>query len=67
MTDDQVVPLDDRMAYIRDRYAKTRELRKQFNILWNQTRVLEKRLFAYLTFHPDIIPPALLDAALLTP
>ena len=64
---DQVVPLDDRMAYIKDRYAKTREHRKQFNILWDQTRVLEKRLFAYLTFHPDIIPPALLDAALLTP
>lgn len=63
---DQVVPLDDRMAYILDRYAKTREHRKQFSILWDQTRVLEKRLFSYLRFHPDIIPPALLEAALPT-
>jgi putative nucleotidyltransferase with HDIG domain len=64
---DRVVPLDDRMAYILKRYAKTGERRRLFNILWDQTRVLEKRIFAYLTFHPDIIPPDLLDAALLTP
>jgi uncharacterized protein len=63
---DRVVPLDDRMAYIRDRYARTREYRKQLDILWHQTRELEKRLFSYLTFHPDIIPPNLLEAALPT-
>lgn len=61
---DRVVPLDDRMAYIRDRYARTKEHRRLLNILWDQTRVLEKRLFSYLTFHPDIIPPNLLEAAL---
>ena len=63
---DRVVPLDDRMTYILHRYAKTQEHRRQLKILWDQTRVLEKRLFSYLTFHPDIIPPALLDAALPT-
>jgi putative nucleotidyltransferase with HDIG domain len=63
---DRVVPLDDRMTYILNRYAQTRELRKQFTILWDQTRVLEKRLFSYLSFHPDIIPPTLIEAALPT-
>jgi putative nucleotidyltransferase with HDIG domain len=61
---DQVVPLHDRMTYILNRYAKTREHRKQFDVLWNHTRVLEKRIFSYLNFHPDIIPPTLIDAAL---
>jgi putative nucleotidyltransferase with HDIG domain len=61
---DRIVPLDDRMTYIMKRYAKTKERRELLNILWDQTRVLEKRLFSYLTFPPDIIPPGLLEAAL---
>jgi hypothetical protein len=52
------------MAYILERYAKTQRHRELLNTLWEDTRVLEKRLFSYLDFHPDIIPPALLAAAL---
>lgn len=63
---DQIVPLDERMAYIQRRYAHTQKRRELLKILWDQSRVLEKRLFSYLTFHPDIIPPSLLAAAMPT-
>lgn len=62
---DRIVPLDDRMMYILKRYAKTKKHKELLHTLWEHTRVLEKRLFSYLNFHPDVIPPSLLEAALL--
>jgi uncharacterized protein len=53
---DQVVPLDDRMDYILKRYAKTHQRQAQLNHLWDQTRLLEQRLFSHLSFDPDTIP-----------
>ena len=50
---DHVVPLDDRMAYILHRYAKTAEHRALLQQLWDRTRLLEERLFAQLTFTPE--------------
>jgi uncharacterized protein len=50
---DKVVPLDDRMSYILDRYAKTAERQALLRQLWDQTRMLEDRLFAHLPFTPD--------------
>ncbi len=61
---DRIVSLDDRMTYILNRYAKTKKHRELLQVLWDHTRILEKRLFAYLEFHPDIFPPSLLEAAL---
>ena len=61
---DRIVPLDDRMTYILNRYAKTKKHQELLHTLWEHTRILEKRLFSYLNFHPDIIPPGLLEAAL---
>ena len=52
---DQVVPLDDRMAYILQRYAKTIQRQVLLQELWDQTRLLEQRLFAYLSFTPDLL------------
>jgi uncharacterized protein len=52
---DQVVPLDDRMAYILQRYAKTIQRQVLLQELWDQTRLLEERLFAYLSFTPDLL------------
>lgn len=49
---DQVVPLDDRMDYILKRYAKTPDRRLLLKQVWNQTLLLEQRLFAYLAFEP---------------
>jgi putative nucleotidyltransferase with HDIG domain len=50
---DHIVSLDDRMAYIRDRYAKTGDHREHLKVLWQRTRRLEKRLFSYLAFAPE--------------
>ena len=50
---DRVVLLDERMAYIGERYARTDRHRELFAELWQQTRVLEKRLFSYLSFRPE--------------
>ena len=52
---DKVVPLDERMTYILHRYAKTKDHQDLLKQLWDQTRRLEKRLFAYLAFTPDIL------------
>ena len=49
---DQIVPLDDRMEYILQRYAKTNAHRELLRSIWDQTVMLEERLFAYLTFAP---------------
>jgi uncharacterized protein len=56
---DQVVPLDDRMAYILQRYAATVERKALLQELWNETRLLEQRLFAYLSFTPDFLTVSL--------
>ena len=49
---DQVVPLDDRMSYILQRYAKTEEHRRWLKAVWDQTLRLEERLFSYLAYRP---------------
>jgi uncharacterized protein len=53
---DQIVPLDDRMTYILNRYAKTIQHQARLQELWSQTLLLEKRLFNLLTFTPDALP-----------
>ena len=50
---DKVVPLDERMTYILHRYAKTEKHQALLKTLWDQTRLLEKRLFAHLAFTPE--------------
>ncbi len=52
---DKVVPLDERMTYILHRYAKTKARQEMLKQLWEQTRLLEQRLFAHLNFTPDIL------------
>jgi uncharacterized protein len=50
---DHVVSLDSRMQYILDRYAKTEAHIRHLQVLWQQTRLLETRLFRYLNFEPE--------------
>lgn len=52
---DKVVPLDERMTYILHRYAKTKTRQELLKQLWEQTRLLEQRLFTHLNFTPDIL------------
>ena len=49
---DTIATLDVRMNYILDRYAETVEQRIRIKVLWDQTRLLEERLFGYLSFSP---------------
>lgn len=50
---DKVVPLDDRMTYIMERYARTGAHRQWLMAVWEQTTALESRLFALLELTPD--------------
>ena len=52
---DRIVSLDDRMQYILQRYAKTPERQQLLQQVWEKTRTLEQRLFAYLTFTPELL------------
>ena len=58
---DGIVSLDDRMQYIQDRYAKTVEHKHRIKILWEQTTLLEKRLFRHLAFTPENLAGQLED------
>lgn len=49
---DRIVPLDNRMDYILARYARTAEHKQWLMDVWEQTSLLEDRLFAYLSFDP---------------
>ena len=49
---DKIVSLDERMQYILQRYAKNETHIQILNTVWEQTTLLEKRLYAYLTFTP---------------
>lgn len=52
---DRIVSLDDRMQYILQRYAKTPERQQLLQQVWEKTRTLEQRLFAYLAFTPELL------------
>jgi putative nucleotidyltransferase with HDIG domain len=49
---DHIVPLDERMGYILERYADTLDRQILLKQLWEQTTQLEKRLFGFLSFSP---------------
>ncbi len=59
---DRIVTLDDRMAYIQQRYAKTQKQVQRCKRLLKQTQLLEQRLFDYLPYGPDTISDLLLEA-----
>jgi uncharacterized protein len=50
---DQIVPLNERMAYILHRYARTPERRQLLIHFWEKAELLEKRIFGYLSFGPE--------------
>ena len=52
---DRIVSLDERMAYILERYGATPEYRARLRWLWKISNQQEKRIFAELSFPPDAI------------
>ena len=49
---DKIVPLNERMGYILERYGDSPERKRNILLLWEKTEKLEKRLFAALPFSP---------------
>ena len=58
---DRIVPLDERMGYILERYGREPERKRMIILLWEKTEALEARLFAGLPFAPDDISRLLAD------
>ena len=52
---DKIVPLNDRMGYILEKYGNTQERKRNIRILWEETQQLEERLFGGLPFLPNDI------------
>ncbi len=50
---DKIVSLDERMDYILDRYATTVTHRTRIKVLWQETILLEKKIFSYLPIQAD--------------
>ncbi|MFZ0614111.1 MAG: hypothetical protein WAM73_17855, partial [Desulfobacterales bacterium] len=52
---DRIVSLDERMAYILERYGSTPEYHARLRWLWEISNLQEKRIFAELPFSPALI------------
>lgn len=52
---DRIVSLDERMAYILERYGSTPEYHARLRWLWEISNLQEKRIFAELPFSPAAI------------
>ena len=50
---DRIVPLDERMNYIMEKYATLPEHEQRIRLLWAKTKDLEKQIFSYLPFSPS--------------
>jgi putative nucleotidyltransferase with HDIG domain len=57
---DRVVPLDQRMHYILERYGHKMEFRDRLRRLWNDYEIMETRIFRGLAIAPPDLP-AFLD------
>jgi putative nucleotidyltransferase with HDIG domain len=62
---DQVVPLQNRLAYILERYGLDEERRKRIRFMWEQTEQLEAKLFRRLQMAPAALENVQWDHALL--
>lgn len=49
---DQVVSLDKRLEYIKDKYGSNKRFRDRFQLMWENTFILETNLFENLDFKP---------------
>ncbi len=50
---DRVVSLEERLAYILEKYGKIAEHRQRIRQLWEKTQKMEAEIFRTLTFSPD--------------
>jgi putative nucleotidyltransferase with HDIG domain len=50
---DQIVSLDERLEYILNKYGKNKDYSNRIHIMWENTILLEEKLFKTLDFEPD--------------
>lgn len=50
---DRVVPLSERLAYIKVRYGTQNEFKDRIKVMWAQAAALEDKLFLHLDIAPD--------------
>jgi len=50
---DRIVPLEERMQYIMERYGSLPEHKQRIQLIWEKTRGLEKQIFSNLSFSPN--------------
>jgi putative nucleotidyltransferase with HDIG domain len=50
---DEIVDLDRRLDYILERYAKKAEDRERITLLWENSKLLENRIFSELPIFPE--------------
>lgn len=50
---DRIVPLDERMNYIMEKYGTRPGHKQRIRLLWEKTKDLEKQIFSYLPFPPN--------------
>ncbi len=60
---DRIVPLDDRMSYIVERYGGGKDdLFEKLQWLWQRTIALEERLFSFMNFPPESLNDRILES-----
>ncbi len=52
---DQIVSLDERIEYILNKYGKNKDYSNRIHIMWENTILLEEKLFKTLDFEPDAL------------
>jgi uncharacterized protein len=60
---DRIVPLDERMGYILEKYGREPERKRMILLLWEKTEALEVRLFTSIPFAPDDISRLLAEGS----
>jgi uncharacterized protein len=50
---DQVVSLKKRLEYIQHKYGENREFKQKIHIMWENSLILEEKLFSHLDIRPD--------------
>jgi uncharacterized protein len=59
---DLIVPLDERLAYIYERYVTHKEFIKHFDFMKNKTYMLETKLFSHLDFKPGDLKDLIINS-----
>ena len=61
MLHDKVVSLTKRLEYITHRYGKRVEFKEKIQMMWDNTLVLESKLFSRLDIQPDELSTCMSD------